>query len=289
MLAELARREPVAPVGGELDNLPLRAGLATAFPYIGFSHPYPNKILVSVQERLLRSGRHPAPGSVEVATLERWLRRCWVTHVVDYRRAAAAVGEELGRWRDPALDRIVYHAAGEPASRPGRSSGWPTRSPRAGWPPCARTSPDIATLIDRLSRSDDRDVAWFLAEDRVPGRPDAQHRRLLTWDGTTAAVEHDGPCDLVIARMFDPGWLARVNDGPEWLVLPVHGGFQAVRLDGGGLHRVSLHYRTPRIVLWSAISIVAASLEIAAAAILLGRSRLRRAGNNRSTRDESLS
>jgi hypothetical protein len=152
----------------------------------------------------------------------------------------------------------------------------------------ARTSPNRATLLDRLSRSDDRDIAWFLEEDRVPGRPDAQRARLTSWDGTTATVEHDGPCDLVIARTFDPGWLARVDDGPERPVIPVDAGFQAVRLDGAGLHRVSLHYRSPRIALWGAISIVAATLEVAAAAIVLGRSRLLRSGNNRSARDESL-
>ena len=103
----------------------------------------------------------------------------------------------------------------------------------------------------------------------VPARPDAQQARLASWDGITATVEHDGPCDLVIARTYDPGWLARVDDGPERSVLPVNGGFQAVRLDGAGSHRVSFRYRTPRMALWGAISIVAASLEIAAAVGLL--------------------
>ena len=121
--------------------------------------------------------------------------------------------------------------AGEPVvvDRPG---GRPV--PRGAVAARARTSPDRAALVDRLSRSDDRDIAWFLAEDRVPDRPDARSARLVVWDGTTATVEHDGPCDLVIARTFDPGWLARVDDGPERPVLPVDGGFQAVRLDGAG-------------------------------------------------------
>ncbi len=288
VLAELARRESVGLVGGELDNLPVRAGLATAFPYSGFAHPDPNKILVRIQERLFRSAPRPAPDPAEAAMLKRWLRRCRVTHLVDGRRATVAFGEELGRWRDPALDRIVYHAAGEPASRSWSVVRVDDPFPEVHVALRARTSPDRATLVERLFASDDRDVAWFLAEDRVPGRPDAHSVRLTSWDGTTAAVEHDGPCDLVIARTFDPGWLARVDDGPERPVLPVDGGFQAVRLDGAGLHRVSLQYRTPRIVLWSAISIVAASLEIVAAAILFGRSRLLRSGNNQSTPDESL-
>jgi hypothetical protein len=289
VLTELARQRSVGLVGGHLDNLPVRAGLATAYPYTGFAHLYPNSVLVRIQEWLFRTATVPAPDPAEAARLRRWLRRCRVTHVVDDRHAAVALGEVLGRWRDPALDRIVYHAAGEPASRSWSIVRVDDPFPEARVAALARTSPDRATLVERLFASDDRDVAWFLAEDRVPGRPNAGRARLTSWDGTTAAVEHDRPCDLVIARTFDPGWLARVDDGPERPVLPVDGGFQAVRLDGAGLHRVSLHYRTPRIVLWGAISIVAASLEIAAAAILFARSLLLRSGNNRSTRDESLS
>ena len=85
---------------------------------------------------------------------------------------------------------------------------------------------------------------------------------------------------------FDPGWLARVDDGPERPVLPVDAGFLAVRLDGAGVHQVSFHYRTPRIALWGAISIAAAILEVATTVILFGRRRLDQAGNTRSPHDE---
>ena len=54
----------------------------------------------------------------------------------------------------------------------------------------SRTIADRGALNDRLSRSDDRDIAWFLAEDRVPDRRDARSARLVTWDGVTATVEH---------------------------------------------------------------------------------------------------
>ena len=117
VLSELTRQESLGLVGGDVVNLPLRAGLATAFPYIGFAHPDANKVLVSAQERLLRSRAHPAPDSAEAMILKRWLRRCGVTHLVDSHPAAGAVGEELGRWRDPALDRIIHHEVGEPATR----------------------------------------------------------------------------------------------------------------------------------------------------------------------------
>ena len=136
--------------------------------------------------------------------LKRWLRRCRVTHLVASHRAAAAVGEELGRWRDPALDRIVYRAAGEPSSRSWSIVRVDDPFPEARVAVRARSAPDLAAIVARLSRSDDRDTAWFLAEDRVPDRPDAGHARLTAWDGTTATVEHDGACDLVIARNVRP-------------------------------------------------------------------------------------
>jgi hypothetical protein len=288
VLAELTRQEAVGLIGGDLVNLPLRAGLATASPYIGFAHPDANKVLVSAQEQLVRSWARPAPGSVDATIVKRWLRRCRVTHMVAYHRAAGSVGEDLGRWRDPALDRIIHHEVGEPATRSWSIIRVDNPFPEARVAVRARTAPDRATLLERLSRSDNLDVAWFLAEDQVPARPDARQARLASWDGTTATVEHDGPCDLVLARTFDPGWLARVDNGPENRVLSVDGGFLAVRLDGAGVHRASFSYRTPRIVLWSAISVAAALLEVAALLILFGRRRRDQSGNIRSPHDESL-
>ena len=169
---------------------------------------------------------------------------------------------ELGRWRDPALDRIVYHGAGESATRAWSIVRLDEPFPEARVASRSRTAPDRRALVDRLSRSDDREIAWFLAEDRVPGRPDARSARLASWDGSTATVEHDGPCDLVIARTFDPGWRARIDEGLEQPVLPVDGGFQAVRLDGSGVHRVALRYQTPQHALWVAITLIAAILDL---------------------------
>ena len=114
---ELARQASVGLVGGELDNLPVRAGSGDRIPLHRFlASRIRTRSSLRSQERLFRSGR-PAPDPSEAAALKRWLRRCRVTHLVDHRRTAAGLGTELGRWRDPALDRIVYHAAGEPASR----------------------------------------------------------------------------------------------------------------------------------------------------------------------------
>jgi hypothetical protein len=260
VLVELAHKPEVGLIGGELDNLPVRASLATAFPYLGFAHTYPDKILVVAQERIFRSGSPAAPDPTDTVTLRRWFRRCRVTHLVDSRGTAAGLGKDVVRRRDPALDRIIYHPAGEPASRTWAIVELDEPFPEARVASRARTIDDRVALINRLTRSDDQDIAWFLAEDRVPARPDARSARLVAWDGSTATVEHDGPCDLILARSFDPGWTARIDEGPRRPVLPVDGGFQAVRLDGTGTHRVKLEYRTPRFALWAAITVVAAIL-----------------------------
>ena len=64
----------------------------------------------------------------------------------------------------------------------------------------------------------------------------------------------------------------RIDEGPEQPVLPVDGGFQAVRLDGSGVHRVVLRYRPPRLALWIAITSIAAVLNLAfGIAALFGR------------------
>lgn len=274
VLTELTRANPVGLIGGEVENLPVRAGLATAFPYIGFARPDPNKLLVGVQQRVLNPDSHPRPMAVDLATLVRWLRRFRVTHLVEFRRGCLAVGDELGHWRDPALDRIVYHTTAEPETRSWSIVRINDPFPEARVVPRARTSPDRSALLARLSQSDELDTAWFLLEDRIPDRPDARHVRLVSWDGTTATVEHDGPCDLVLTRTFDPGWLAQVDDGPEQAVHPVDGGFQAVRLDGAGVHRVNLRYRVPRLAWWCAISMAAAGLELAFVATWLWRQKV---------------
>ncbi len=181
------------------------------------------------------------------------------------------------RRRDPSLDRIIYHPAGTPATRSWSIIELDEPFPEARVAVRSRTIADRLRLLDRLSRSDERDTAWFLSESLVPGRPDARSARLVAWDGSTATVEHDGPCDLVLARSFDPGWQARIDEGPPRPVLPVDGGFQAVRLDGSGVHRVTLHYRAPRLALWTSLTIIAAILDAGLwAAVLLRRERHRR-------------
>jgi hypothetical protein len=281
VLSELGRRAPVGLVGGELENLPVRAGLATAFPYLGYQHSYPNKILFLSQEWLLRVESVASPDSPGEAKMKRWFRRCGMTHLVSSRRSILRLGTELARRRDPVLDEIVYRLPGEPTQREWLIVQLDEPFPEAKVARRSRVTADPRLLFDRLSYSDELDVAWFLAADDVPPRPDARAARLVSWDGAMAIVEHDGPCDLVIARCFDPGWLARIDDGPEHTVLPVDDGFQAVRIEGSGTRRVRLSYHPPRLALWTTISLAGLWLIVGGWAIsLTALVRTRRSGSS---------
>jgi hypothetical protein len=264
VLSELTHRSDAALIGGEIENLPLWANLATAFPYLGFEHAYPNRFLVSLQRRLLAGETGVSLPPADVVALRRWLRRCRVSHLVGPSAALATLGAPVSRWRDPALDQIVYRRPDQPLERSWSIVHLEDPFPEIHVASRAVAIADRAILFDRLSRSDDRDVAYFLATDGVPARPPAQSARLLSWDGSTteamAVVEHDSPCDLIVSRTYDPGWHARIDGGPEIPVVPVNGGFVGVRIEGAGTHRVALHYAPPRFVLWAAISAVAAGV-----------------------------
>ena len=179
VLNELGRERRLGHVGGELENLPLWINAGTADPYLGFAHPDINRVLVTLQKRLLQSQSGAAPNQAELSVLRRWLRRCQVTHLAGSAQALHLMGKELGRWRDAALDRIVYRRPDEPPiARVWSIVRLDEPFPEAYVAVRASTSPDRRALLDRLSFFDDLDQAWFLAEDRVPARPPARLARL---------------------------------------------------------------------------------------------------------------
>jgi hypothetical protein len=272
VLSELARERKLGLIGGELENLPLWINAGTALPYLGFAHPEVNRLLVALQKRWLRADPGAPASQAEWNVLRRWLRRCQVTHLVGHGMAPQSSGEELGRWRDAALDRIVYRRPDEPIARVWSIVRLDEPFPEALVAARAETSPDRRALMDRLSFFDDLDRAWFLADDRIPARPPARLARLVSWDGRAATVEHDGPCDLIVSRTFDPGWQARIDGGPEQPVVRVNGGLQGVRLQGGQIERVTLRYRPPHMILWAALSLVSAATLVVLAAVSLMRS-----------------
>ncbi|HMF36066.1 MAG TPA: hypothetical protein VKF17_05480, partial [Isosphaeraceae bacterium] len=91
----------------------------------------------------------------------------------------------------------------------------------------------------------DIQAVWYRAGDQPPASagPIATTAKVISWDGRTALVEHDGTCDLVINRTYYPGWFASVNEGLEQPVARAEIGVQAVRLVGHGPSRVTFAYR----------------------------------------------
>jgi hypothetical protein len=106
-------------------------------------------------------------------------------------------------------------------------------------------APNWGQLYSHLSQADALDEAWFLPEDRPPPFPDpgARAAHVKSWDGHTAVVQHDGSCILVLRRTYYPGWVCRINEGPEQPVLKVNGGLQGVPIPGSGNSRVVTHYQ----------------------------------------------
>ena len=102
-----------------------------------------------------------------------------MTYLVGSHRLDARAWEGAGTLARPRA-RSDLSIARRPSPRrvPGRSSELDEPFPEARVAPRARTVADRRALIDRLSRYDDLDMAWFLAEDAVPARPDARSARL---------------------------------------------------------------------------------------------------------------
>ena len=177
-----------------------------------------------------------------------------------------SLGNELGRWNDPTLDHLAAREFFDPEVREWSIVLLADPFPEARVAARAHTAASLGDLHGRLTREDDLEVAWFLPEDRVPGRPEARSARLVSWDGANATVEHDGACDLVIAQSFDPGWTARINGTTIARVNRVDGGYLGVRLPGSGIERVELRYSPPGWRWWvwmSSLSSVAAIIALA--------------------------
>ena len=131
-----------------------------------------------------------------------------------------------------------------------------------------REAANWGRLYSELSLADSPDDAWFLAEDHPPAlpAPSASSAAVQSWDGRTAVVEHDGSCILILRRTYYPGWICRVDDGPDQPVLKVNGGLQGVRLVGSGTSRVSVRYRPTGLPQAARVSLAA----LAAAVLVLG-------------------
>ncbi len=253
MLRRLADEPGVGLVAGRLNNLPVIAGQTTAYPTLGIVPPPPNYLLEpAVVYSLGQTGPVDA----------RWRRRFGVTHGV------WGIGEEikgtevLAEVPDPVLDRALGSVPGLPGRGPWRLVRHKDVFPPAWVANRVRRPEHWGHLYTALSLDDARDEAWLLPEDRPPGLREldaSPASRVISWDGRTAIVEHDGSCILILRRTHYPGWTYRVGDGPERPVLKVSGGLQGVWLTGSGTSRVETRYRPTGLTRAASVSISASA------------------------------
>ena len=257
LLAAMAERPDGGKVGGGLDNLPVRAGRSTASSYFGFPMPPPNDLLAAANDR--RALADPSA--------RRWLRRLGVSEVVWDRGAPSMGGRALGMGEDPVLDRL---AKPSPGGRTRRHWAWTKLDdpfPTARAATRSRVA-DRPTMLRSLGEADRLGEVCYLPEDApaVDRSPRASSASVASWDGSTAVVDHDGTCDLVITRTYYPGWTATVA-GLAATVRPVDGGLQGVRLTGRGRSTVAFAYRPTNGRAASAITVAALLAAIAAVAL----------------------
>jgi hypothetical protein len=261
-LRALADEPGVGLIAGRLEDIPVRAGLAPAFPYLGIVPPPPNYLLEAAK----------APEKVDDPTTRRWLRRFGVTHGVWEGHVKPSGAEVIYEGPDPALDRLVPRLHDAPPHATWRVLRHAEADPPAHVALRVREASDWTELYPNLSRRDDPSEVWYLAADRPadgPG-PRARSAKLVAWDGRRAVVEHDGDCDLVVRRTYYPGWEASIDGAPARPVTKADGGLQAVRLEGSGNSRVEFRYRPTDLVpaaMTSALATSAALLALIGAAM----------------------
>jgi hypothetical protein len=265
VLRHVAALPDVGLVAGRLLNLPVTANRSAAFPNLGITPPPPNYLL------------EPAtlPPGENTDSERRWQRRFGVTHGVFGSADDIRGTEVLAEISDPVLDQVV---GSTPALRTSGLGPWKlVRIPGAFAPAWVvlrvREAQSWGELYSELSRADAREDAWFLADDRPSNvlDPSAHSAQVESWDGRKAVVKHDGSCILILRRTYYPGWLYRVNDGPEQPVLKVDGGLQGVQLPGSGISHVVVNYYPTGLKRATAITAFA----VGTALVVLGLAGLR--------------
>lgn len=247
----LTREEAVGLVGGQLDDLPVRAGFVPASPYFGFRLPIrPYKPLEAAKVQRISPLPENAP------TRARWLRRLGVTHGVWDAPVLDRDAILLYEGPDPDLDRLVYLPTGTPTARTWRVTRLPAALPRVRVARRVRVAYAAADLARALERTVDPDEAWFAAADapRDAAGPPARSARLVSWADDAGIVAHKGTAVLVLNRMAYPGWTYRLDDGPERPVAAVDFGLQGVVLPGSGETHVRLKYTPSCMEFWRRIA-----------------------------------
>jgi hypothetical protein len=254
VLRSLAAEPVPGLVAGLVHNLPVRAGAAPIFPYTGLAAPPPHR------ELEVATRRDEAFSATGLARLLRY----GVTHgiwdgPVDERKVNTVLECD-----DAVLDQLVYKPPGAPSHAHWRLVRYQKPFPPARGAIRVRLAPDEAHLLSGVTFDNDIRAVWYRAGDQPPNSagPAATAAEVTAWDGQTAVVEHDGSCDLVINRTYYPGWVARVNEGPERPVTRAEIGVQAVRLQGRGPSHVRFEYRPAWLRAAGATSLGACGLAV---------------------------
>jgi hypothetical protein len=190
-----------------------------------------------------------------------------VTHLVLDRPVSPNLGTEVWTGRDRSLDILAHRDARISNPRKWRIIKLATPFPPAHVARRLQWAGSFAEITQRLSYQDSLDVALTLDAGAIPSEPwpstPVNLPRLLSWDGRQAVVEHDGPCVLVVARTFYPGWTYTRNGGPPRAVLNVDNGLQGVVLPGQGLSRVAFRFAPTRLRAYLACTLAATLLALA--------------------------
>jgi hypothetical protein len=252
VLARLAAEPGVRHVAGLVHDLPVRAGVAPIFPYTGFAPPPPHRALE------LATNHEAASTQVGLARL----RRHGVTHGVWDAPVARQGVVTLLEAEDSVLDRLVFKPPGAPSRATWRLVRYDDPFPQVRAAIRVRIATHKQSLLSAIDFDADPQTVWYAVGDKPSnlGEPRATSARVLSWDGLTAVVEHDGSCELVINRTYYPGWFASVNDGNEHAVARAELGIQAVHLSGKGKSRVTFVYRPTYLRRASRLGVAAIAL-----------------------------
>ncbi len=256
VLRRLAQMEGVGLVGGRLQDLPVVAGVTTAYPYLGITPPPPNYLLE----------RATSPPSEYDGAEIRWFRRLGLTHGVWGSADDVSGTKVLETIDDPWLDRLM---ATIPTALRGGLGPWRIAQVAGAFPP-AWIAHDIHEAKNwkqafyYLSLGDRQNEAWFEPGDAPPDFPPSTttSARVKSWDGTVAVVEHNGPCILILRRVYYPGWSYQLDDGSKRPVLKVNCGLQGVPLLGAGTQRITLQYGPTGLVRAVIISVAAVAIAL---------------------------
>lgn len=278
ILTKLAEEPGVGKVAGMLSDIPLRIGVAALYPYTGFPPPPPHIQFMAFTNR-------DASSLLRLGHLTGVLPRFGATHGVWDVPIESPDAELVAEGPDETLDRIVSRPPGSAPHSKWRLYRFKNLRPQAV---------AVAAMLALRPREDGRNDAlrYDFRESPVAAAkpppadllPNAARAELVSWDGRTAIVEHDGPCHVLINRTYYPGWTYRVDGGPSRPVLLgcqglpgdrmslAESGVQAAFVPGSGSHRVEFTYRPTNLAAYASTSAGASVLAL----IVLGCSARKR-------------